>query len=203
MRALARVFLICSALLLLLAAGLTLFVEGADCAGERAYRARGCGICHDNFSSKLLRALQGWKPGEALRPRVRAALAAEHPWLTRGAEVELAEYLIAQQYTPLAAEQTSGKGERLYRAKCAACHGRAGEGQAGAYPPLQQSEWLSDPVKRARLPEILTEGLQGPITVKGESWDSIMNAPGLRDEAEREAVMRYVGEAFGGMSATR
>ena len=197
MRLLARVFLCCSALLLLLAAGLAFYVESAGSAGERAFRARGCTLCHAGFGAEPLRALEGWKAGEALRPRVRGALAGAHPLLASGAEDELAEYILAQQYAPLAAVQAGERGERLYRAKCAACHGREGAGQAGAYPPLQGSEWLDGPGKLARLPEILEKGLSEPITVKGEHWDAVMNAPGLRDAGEREAVIRYIRARFG------
>ncbi len=198
MRRLSRIIFTATALLLLMAAGLCLFVEAAGSPGERAWRARACWLCHSGFERELLRALQQWKPGEPLRPRLRAALAAEHPRLAAGAEAELAEHIIAQQYAPLAAAQAGQRGEQLYRAKCAACHGRGGEGQAGAYPPLMGSEWLREADKLARLPEILEQGLRGPITVKGEAWDAIMNAPGLKDGAEREAVMRYLRERFGG-----
>ncbi len=197
MRAFRRIAAFASALLLLMAAGLLLFVESAGSGGERSFRARGCALCHAGFGQQPLRALEGWQAGHALRPRVQEALRRQHPLLAAGAEEALAEFIIAQQYAPLAAAQAGQAGERLYLAKCAACHGRNGEGQAGAYPPLMHSEWLHEADKLARLPEILAEGLRGPITVKGERWDAIMNAPGLCDEAGREAVIRYVHGRFG------
>ncbi len=196
MRPRQRIFL--TALLLLTTAGLAfaLWVEAAGSPGERAFRARGCAFCHPAFEGRPLRVLADRKPGEALRPRVEEALAGEHPTLSAGATEELIDYILPQQYAALAAAQAGQQGERLYLAKCAACHGRGGEGQPGAYPPLLHSEWLRDADKLARLPEILQQGLREPIMVKGERWDAIMNAPGLQGADEREAVMRYVRERF-------
>ncbi len=182
--------------LAVLAGGALVYVEAAPTPGERAFRARGCALCHGAaFFDDALPPLQSWKPGQALTPQVQAALDAAHPWLAEG-EAELAAYVAQRQLPALAARHAQGTGERLFRAKCAACHGADGLGQPAAYPPLQGSEWLREPDKLARLPEILTQGLQGPITVKGEPWDAIMNAPGLKDAAEREAVTDYIRGRF-------
>ena len=55
---------------------------------------------------------------------------------------------------------------------CIACHGPEGIGVAGAFPPLDGSDWLTgDP----ELPvKILLNGLQGPIEVKGQKFNNVM-----------------------------
>jgi mono/diheme cytochrome c family protein len=64
------------------------------------------------------------------------------------------------------------RGDAIYARTCIACHGPDGLGVAGAFPPLDGSDWLTgDP----RIPiKILLKGLQGPIAVKGQKFNNIM-----------------------------
>ncbi len=82
-------------------------------------------------------------------------------------------------------------GERLYARQCQACHQATGEGMPGTFPPLRGSEWVTgSPETVAR---ILLGGLQGPITVAGQTFDGVM--PAWRDmlsDAEIAAVATYV-----------
>ena len=173
-----------------------IYAEAASSPGEAVFRARGCALCHaGSFFDEPLPALRSLQPGQRLLPLVERCLASAHPILTTG-QGELVNYLAARQLPALARLHARGEGARLYEAKCAACHGADGLGEPGAYPPLLGSEWLRDSDKLARLPEILTCGLQGPITVKGQPWDATMNAPGLRSEQEKEAVTEYVRGQF-------
>lgn len=175
---------------LTLALTLWVWVEGGDTPGERTARARGCVLCHADDWQQLHPALQHHKPGSPITPALQQAIAQAHPALSSGVTQELAEYLAARQLPHLAAAHQGKLGATLYVAKCAACHGRQGEGQPGAYPPLKGSEWLH--ATPSRLPEILTEGLRGPITVRGEAWDAIMLPPGLSSEAEVNAVIEHI-----------
>lgn len=181
----------------LLAAGLTLWVwvEGGGSTGERTARARGCLFCHGNeWQQQLAPALRQWQPGTPITPALQDALQARHPILSHRASQPLSDWLANQQLPLLAETHKQGRGEALYRAKCAVCHGHNGEGQTGVYPPLQGSEWLTD--TPSRLPEILSRGLEGPISVKGEQWNTIMLPPGLNDAEEIQAVTEYIRQRF-------
>lgn len=189
--------LACLLLYLLLTVGLSLWVwvESADSPSERTARARGCYLCHGgSLQQQLAPALREWQPGTPISPALRAHLVKAHPTLCRGAEEELAAHLLAEQLQHLAESRRQHLGETLYRAKCAACHGSNGQGQPNAYPPLQGSEWLT--AEPSRLPEILTRGLQGPISVRGELWNTTMLPPGLSSDAEVQAVIRYIRSNF-------
>jgi mono/diheme cytochrome c family protein len=80
--------------------------------------------------------------------------------------------------------------------RCATCHQSSGLGVAGAYPPLAGSEWL---INNPEVPiRIVLHGLQGPITVKGSSFNSAMTpfADQLSD-AEIAAVISYERSSWG------
>jgi mono/diheme cytochrome c family protein len=68
------------------------------------------------------------------------------------------------------------KGEAVYRnkAKCDACHQPGGQGMAGQFPPLVGSEWVLAP-KPDRLIRIVLHGAQGPMEVKGQPYNNVMN----------------------------
>ncbi|MDX2186835.1 MAG: cytochrome c [Opitutaceae bacterium] len=66
-------------------------------------------------------------------------------------------------------------GKRLYNT-CATCHQLSGQGVAGVYPPLAGSEWVTG--SEERLIRILVHGLNGPVTVKGNTYNGAMPAFG-------------------------
>src|SRR5690606_29517374 len=86
-------------------------------------------------------------------------------------------------------------GEQVY-AVCAACHQQNGQGMAGSWPPLVGSEWL---LNNPEVPiRIVLHGLEGPITVKGQAYDNIMQAwaDQLNDE-QIAAVLTYARSSWG------
>ncbi len=87
-------------------------------------------------------------------------------------------------------------GKRLFIANCAACHQPTGLGQPGTYPPLAGSEWVVGPPNR--LAAIVINGLQGPVTVKGATFNNIMPTwgPQLKD-AQIAAILSYVRQEWG------
>jgi mono/diheme cytochrome c family protein len=89
------------------------------------------------------------------------------------------------------AEATGG----VYATVCQTCHQADGNGVKGAFPPLAGSEWVTqDPETPIR---IVLLGLQGEITVKGETINAMMPPPpGLSDEQVAEAVS-FVRTNFG------
>ncbi len=74
------------------------------------------------------------------------------------------------------------------------CHGRNGSGDAVNYPPLEGSEWLVE--DDARLRDIIRNGLEGKIKVKGRDWDSVMLPPGVTKDDDAEAIIRYIQAEF-------
>ena len=100
---------------------------------------------------------------------------------------------LAQSTTPV---DPLALGKRLYTANCAACHQPTGLGVSGQFPPLADSEWvLGEP---AVLKSILLHGLQGPLKVKGQSYNGNMPAFGarLRDD-QLSLVLSYIRQEWG------
>lgn len=84
--------------------------------------------------------------------------------------------------------QSVERGKVIYRELCITCHLYNGKGVAGAFPPLNPSDWLTE--KRAESIHALKYGLNGPIKVNGQSYDNVMLAQGL-DDQEVADVMNY------------
>jgi len=82
--------------------------------------------------------------------------------------------------------------------RCAACHQPTGLGLPGTYPPLAGSEIANGPA--ATPIRIVLRGLQGPITVHGTPFNSVMPAYGTgveMSDAEVAAVLSYVRSQWG------
>jgi putative membrane-bound dehydrogenase-like protein len=74
------------------------------------------------------------------------------------------------------------RGSQVFSHTCVACHGDDGKGVPGAFPPLDGSDWVTgDPSIPAR---IVAHGVQGPIEVSGQKFNSVM--PGLSDLTDQE-----------------
>lgn len=187
------VVLAAAAALLLLYA---VYVEAGGPQQDRVARARACLLCHAGDQPVPgVSLLKGLRPGESLRERVLARVVQVHPVLSKGVEAEVADMLVSRLLPLLAQERAGAPGHDLYVAKCAACHGRDGLGTPGEYPPLRGSEWLTQ--EPNRLHEILTQGLSGPITVRGVAWDKTMRAPGLTPQ-EVQQVVEFLRRVWAG-----
>lgn len=107
----------------------------------------------------------------------------------------------ATDTTPAPAEQVATgpvTGEQVYQ-RCATCHQPDGKGLPGTYPPLTGSEYANaaNPAVPIR---VVIHGLQGPITVAGTQYNSIMPAYGTGVEMSDEevaAVLTYVRSSWG------
>jgi mono/diheme cytochrome c family protein len=87
-------------------------------------------------------------------------------------------------------------GEQKYQQVCVSCHQTTGLGSPGIFPPLVDSDYLKG---RPEIPiAIVLHGLQGPVVVKGETYDSAMQPWGMLPDADIAAVVSYVRNAFGG-----
>jgi mono/diheme cytochrome c family protein len=91
------------------------------------------------------------------------------------------------------------KGRDVYNMPtCVSCHQPNGQGTPGQFPTLVGSEWVLEE-NPARLIRIILNGLQGPITVKGQPFPPNVMVPwkdNLKDE-EIAAVASYVRKSWG------
>lgn len=88
------------------------------------------------------------------------------------------------------------EGAKVYRSVCMACHQSNGQGLAGAFPPLADSDWVAGDEKRLVL--LVLHGLMGPIEVNGEVWNGVMPGQGtLLDDEQIAAVLTYVRSEWG------
>jgi mono/diheme cytochrome c family protein len=88
------------------------------------------------------------------------------------------------------------EGPGVYQRICASCHQASGQGLAGAFPPLAESEYVvGDP---ATLVRIILHGVQGEITVRGVTYANLMPGWGQQlDDFEIAAVATHVRRSFG------
>ncbi|MFC5412071.1 c-type cytochrome [Larkinella bovis] len=86
-------------------------------------------------------------------------------------------------------------GSKVYGVYCAACHQRNGRGDSQRFPPLAESEWvLGD---KNRLIEVLLKGLEGPIEVKGQSYNNVMPQHDFLKDEDIAEVLTFVRQSFG------
>jgi mono/diheme cytochrome c family protein len=103
----------------------------------------------------------------------------------------------AGQQQAQAALSPAQAGAKIYSQNCASCHQASGAGSPGSYPPLAGSEYVLG--SKIRLSAILLKGLQGPVTVKGGSFGSMV-MPGWEQAIPPEklaGLMTYLRSAWG------
>ena len=90
-------------------------------------------------------------------------------------------------------------GKRLYTANCVACHQATGLGVAGQFPPLVGSEWVvgGDWHGDNHLVKILLQGLQGPIQVKGNTYNGAMPPWKQLKDDQIAAILTYIRNEWG------
>lgn len=93
-----------------------------------------------------------------------------------------------------ALEESMQRGSETYGDFCVTCHLPAGEGVAGAFPPLANSDYLK--ANREASIRGVKFGQQGELIVNGETYNGIMAPMGLEDE-EIADVMNYIMNSFG------
>ncbi|MGB8464254.1 MAG: cytochrome c [Terrimicrobiaceae bacterium] len=91
-------------------------------------------------------------------------------------------------------------GKRVFTQNCAVCHQATGLGVPGQFPPLAGSEFVlsQDWHGDNHIVKIVLNGLQGPVTVKGQQFNNVMAPWGnvLKDE-QIAAVLTYVRNEWG------
>jgi mono/diheme cytochrome c family protein len=88
------------------------------------------------------------------------------------------------------------RGQAVYMRTCVACHQPNGKGIPAVFPPLEGSDWLDEDM--TFLSKIVLRGLQGPVTVNGVAYNSVMAplADTLKDP-EIADVLNYVRTTYG------
>lgn len=93
------------------------------------------------------------------------------------------------------------QGALVYNANCAACHQADGNGQSSLFPPLAGSEWVLAEGPN-RLIRIVLHGLEGPITVKGNTYNGQMYPFGdMLSDAEIASVLTYIRNTWGNQAS--
>lgn len=92
-------------------------------------------------------------------------------------------------------------GAQVFAANCATCHQDTGVGIKGAVPPLAGAEFPKSGPRTVAM--ILLRGIDGPITVAGQTYDGHMPdfASALSDN-QIAAAATYVARHFGGSKET-
>ncbi|MCF8453485.1 MAG: c-type cytochrome [Pedobacter sp.] len=87
-------------------------------------------------------------------------------------------------------------GSILYNTYCASCHQRDGKGDNSRFPPLAGSEWVTG--DKQRLISVILNGLDGEITVNGQSWQGMMPAHAeFLDDHAIASISTYIRQSFG------
>lgn len=171
-------------------AAAVVYTERADTPGEQAARLYGCYLCHGcRFEREIM--IPDRRHGEPLFPMLRQHIAEAHPLLPDNAAEDVAEHFLPFQQELQAQQHATDAADALYRAKCAACHGNDGNGSPGQFPPLNGSEWMNE----SQLNEVLADGVQGEISVKGAQWNATMRPPGVPED-KRSGLIRYLLRRF-------
>ncbi len=85
-------------------------------------------------------------------------------------------------------------GKVVYETNCVACHQADGAGIPGAFPPVAKSDFLEGDIDRTI--DVVLNGLEGPLTVNGVSYNNVMPSLGLSDEQVAN-VLSYVMNSWG------
>lgn len=96
-----------------------------------------------------------------------------------------------------AQRELMARGEQFY-SRCASCHGENGAGVAGLAPPLAGAAWVTGPPEW--LARIILQGMSGPVTVRGETFDGVMPGHGHLDELDDETLaglMTFLRRSWG------
>ncbi|MEO8366459.1 MAG: copper-containing nitrite reductase [Pseudoxanthomonas sp.] len=101
----------------------------------------------------------------------------------------------SQHTGDLTVEEQVAAGKELFNGTCATCHQPNGEGMAGVFPPLAKSDYIA--ADKSRLAAVMLHGLQGPVTVNGKEYNSIMPPMNQLTDDEVAQLATYVLNSWG------
>ena len=86
-------------------------------------------------------------------------------------------------------------GEALFAGTCSTCHQPDGKGLEGVFPPLANSDYIK--ANPNALASVILHGLQGPVTVNGKEYNSIMPPMTQLTDDEVANISTYVLNSWG------
>ena len=92
------------------------------------------------------------------------------------------------------------RGKAVYSRTCIACHQPTGMGIPGAFPPLAGSEWVAKDASIAV--RNIINGMQGPIVVKGVTYNMPMPPVAGLSDKDIADVVNYVNNSWGNTGPT-
>jgi len=95
--------------------------------------------------------------------------------------------------------ETMKRGQAVYNRTCFACHQPTGMGLPPVFPPLAGSEWVAMDASVAI--RNIVQGMQGPITVKGATYNGMMPPVAVVTDKDIADVVTYVRNSFGNSGA--
>jgi nitrite reductase (NO-forming) len=95
----------------------------------------------------------------------------------------------------LTQDEQIAAGKQLFAGTCSTCHQAEGQGMAGVFPPLAKSDYIA--ADRKRLTSVMLHGLQGPVTVNGKEYNSIMPPMSQLTDDEVAQLATYVLNSWG------
>jgi len=91
------------------------------------------------------------------------------------------------------------EGRVVYEANCMACHQTDGAGLSGVFPPLADNVNVQD---TDYVVQVVTQGLQGELTIEGVAYNGIMPAFAALSEDQISSLVLYVQEGLGAPTPT-
>jgi mono/diheme cytochrome c family protein len=95
--------------------------------------------------------------------------------------------------------ETMKRGQAVYSRTCIACHQPTGMGIPPVFPPLAGSEWIAKSSSIAV--RNIINGMQGPVTVKGMTYNSMMPPVAGLSDKDIADVVTYVNNSWGNTGA--
>jgi mono/diheme cytochrome c family protein len=93
-----------------------------------------------------------------------------------------------------------GNGAAIFSANCSSCHQANGKGVTGTFPPLANNSTVTGP--SAKVITIVKNGLTGPVTIAGTTYNGAMPAwKGKLTDAEIAQVISFIRTAWGNHAA--
>jgi len=86
-------------------------------------------------------------------------------------------------------------GEALYNGTCSVCHQSNGDGIPNVFPPLAKSDYLN--ADKTRAIGIVLNGLNGPVTVNGAKFDSVMPPMSQLNDDEVANIVTFTLNSWG------
>ncbi|MCB1560774.1 MAG: nitrite reductase, copper-containing [Xanthomonadales bacterium] len=91
----------------------------------------------------------------------------------------------------LTLEEQSKAGSVLFNGTCSVCHQANGQGLPGVFPPLAGSDYIASH-SHEQLVDVVLNGLNGPLTVNGKNYNSVMPPMSQLTDDEVANILTYV-----------